>query len=259
MRSRLIMVMVGSLLLIGGCWRVPSSANRDEFQAERRAAAQEAKQDIERGHLEIRTYGLPARWRNEYAGLLGNRLEVALVPVAGCVVTGQLLAEVDAYNCIMEREIERRYGKGVLDRLSDEAQAPWNEMRSETPVGPATTRAALTPAIQLRVGDDYDEAQAAIRARGYVITDSQPGFELARRRGRLPADFSVKIPGDRELTVGGWAQRDGAGRMVITSLTLLESVSRGGDAWVFRPLTLIDLESWVFQEGTWASQACPIE
>jgi hypothetical protein len=82
----------------------------------------EAQRDIERGHLELRGYGKPAAWLPNYARLLKDRLDVAYVSVAGCVVTQQLVDQTAAYNAAMTREIERRFGAGVLQRLQNEAR-----------------------------------------------------------------------------------------------------------------------------------------
>ena len=251
MRS-IIACLIGGVLLAVGCFRGGLHAE-NHYAGEREAAAQEARQDIEKGHLEIRTFGLPVPSIGEYAGLLGERLGVALVPVAGCVVTGDLVASVDAYNSVMEREIERRFGKGVLDRLSREADAIWEQRRQQPIFVPATQPVARADPFELHIGGDYDEAQAAFRFRGLAIGDPQRGFELARRRGRMDAYFDVEIPGDRRVTVYGRARGDGTQRIVVTSLTLLENASEG-ESWVFRPMNWIELDSWEFEEGTWASE-----
>ena len=83
--------------------------------------AQEAQEDIQRGHLEIRGYGLPARWMPLYARLLKERLGVRFNEVAGCMVSRRLEKHTKAYNEMMMREIERRYGAGILEKLADEA------------------------------------------------------------------------------------------------------------------------------------------
>ena len=85
------------------------------------SGAKEAQRDIQRGHLELRGYGLPARWVPEYARLLSSRLGVQYNPMAGCVVTSGLVRQTNEYNETMTREIERRNGVGILDKLADEA------------------------------------------------------------------------------------------------------------------------------------------
>jgi hypothetical protein len=250
MPTRVACLILLSLLLAIACYRGAGQAGADDFRDERDAAAQQAEQDIKEGSLELRTMGLPAAWQDEYARLLGERLDVALVPVAGCLVTSRLVAEVDAYNSVMTAEIERRHGRGILDQLADEAQAVWEERKWQAAVEPATQPVAPSSPFQLRIGGDYDEAQSAFRSRGMAIIDHQRGFELARRRGRVPASFEVNIPGDRRVLIDGHA--DAAQRLEITALTLLENAARG-ESWVFRPLTSIDLDTWEFEEGPWPS------
>lgn len=86
----------------------------------RRAAAD----DLAAGRVALRRYGFGLGLEQPiYAKLLHDQLGVQLVPVAGCVVTVEIVASADAYNEVMTREIERRHGKGVLDRLYAEASA----------------------------------------------------------------------------------------------------------------------------------------
>ena len=85
------------------------------------SGAGEARRDIERGHLELRGYGLPARCTPDYVRLLKDRAGVSYVPVAGCSVSRPLRRHTDEYNEVMTREIERRFGAGIVERLFDEA------------------------------------------------------------------------------------------------------------------------------------------
>lgn len=170
MTCRILAILIVTVLLsVFGCALGGGSSEPGDFAAARRAASREAEQDIRRGHLELRTHGLPAPSRNEYARLLGERLGVALVPVAGCVVTSQLLAEVEAYNRVMEREIERRHGRGILDRISGEADAAWEERRHQVTAPPATQPSVPATPARLRVAGDYDEAQTAFRSRAVIL------------------------------------------------------------------------------------------
>jgi hypothetical protein len=82
-----------------------------------------ARRDIDRGHLELRGYGLPASWVPAYARLLKERLGVEYKQAAGCEVTDDLVDETDAYNATMTAEIERRFGPDALTALRDEARS----------------------------------------------------------------------------------------------------------------------------------------
>ena len=87
------------------------------------SGASEAQQDIKRGRLELRGYGLPVPWVPTYAHLLKERLGVEYKSVAGCVVTERLVERTDAYNHVMEAEIERRFGADALAKLREEARS----------------------------------------------------------------------------------------------------------------------------------------
>ena len=100
------LLLVGICLVTGGC--APSGADL-------------ARQDISQGRLLIHMQGKPANWFPEYAELVRARLGVGFA-LEGCVVTEQSEHQFDEYDGVMTAEIERRFGKGVLTRLFDEAE-----------------------------------------------------------------------------------------------------------------------------------------
>jgi hypothetical protein len=92
-----------------------------ESQA-RHAGRVEAARDIAAGDLRLRTYGLPIPGGvPTYETLLAERLGVKVVPVAGCLVTPELVAKTYAYNTAVEAEIARRFGDDILKSLEKEA------------------------------------------------------------------------------------------------------------------------------------------
>jgi hypothetical protein len=92
--------------------------------------ASEAARDVKRDHLEIRGYGMPTPWLPAYARLLNERLGVQYKSVAGCVVSERLVKNTEAYNEVMEKEIERRFGPDALERIRDEVKASRAATRS---------------------------------------------------------------------------------------------------------------------------------
>lgn len=132
MRIRSTPTQVIAVLLVfgAGCASKPSD---DPEEAAARGGApageREARRDIRRGHLELRTFGLPATWTIDYERLLNDRLGVTLNPVAGCAVSEMVVDKTGAYNNLMTAEIERRFGKGILDRLEEEAEATFSTTR----------------------------------------------------------------------------------------------------------------------------------
>lgn len=110
-RQLAIVVWAGALLLVvAGC------------SSDRHRGTEAARRDIARGHLELRVYGEIFYSEKEYAQLLKERLGVCWNRVAYCIVTERQSNEWNAYNKVMEREIERRYGVGILERLEREAE-----------------------------------------------------------------------------------------------------------------------------------------
>ena len=116
---------------------IPLSLDSEELApapaptAEELSAEAEAWRDIVRGDYELRTFGYPAAWREQYARLLADRYGVMLVPVAGCVVTPELVRGVEAYNDVMEAEIERLYGSDALANAARDARAMHRELHPE--------------------------------------------------------------------------------------------------------------------------------
>lgn len=101
-----ILLIVAVVVFVSGC----DSGGND------------AQRDIARDHLELRICGLPRPSDREYARLLQEQLGVKFNPVAGSMVSEQVLRGSDAYNRAMTAEIERRFGTGILELLETEAQ-----------------------------------------------------------------------------------------------------------------------------------------
>ena len=72
-------------------------------------------------------------WDADYGRLLQDRVGVRLDRVAGCVVTSELVNEANGYNRVMQAEIERRYGAGILERLMKEAESSYLLHPTTTP------------------------------------------------------------------------------------------------------------------------------
>jgi len=114
---RTILIALISLTMLGGCGSGDTVA-RDAAEVR---GANAAKHDIQQGQLELRGIGKEARWRTTYAQLLRAQFGVEYKSF-GCVVTDDFVGETAGYNAAMKREIERRFGSGVLDRVAKEAQ-----------------------------------------------------------------------------------------------------------------------------------------
>jgi hypothetical protein len=82
-----------------------------------RAGRADAQKDIKTGHLVIEENGLGAGY---YADILKQRCQ-AEMRLGGCVSNEGIEGHAKGYNDVSEAEIERRFGKGVLAAIREEA------------------------------------------------------------------------------------------------------------------------------------------
>lgn len=82
----------------------------------------EAQRDLQRGCLRVKTWGLPSPSRPIYIELAQQRFGIATCVTAGCVIDPVHEASWIGYNDVMQREIDRRYGKDALEKLYQEAE-----------------------------------------------------------------------------------------------------------------------------------------
>ena len=83
----------------------------------------DARKDLQEGKLVREVMGPPpAPWVETYQQFLKERYGIENRWVAGCMVSDRVVGHATSYNEIMEAEIDRRFGKGVLDKTADEAK-----------------------------------------------------------------------------------------------------------------------------------------
>ena len=109
--------LILTLLVAGGC----GSQEPREFWVHP-PGAEAARQDIERGHLELRFCGFPGSQTRTYTRLLKERFGVAYA-WEGCSVSERYVEQMSEYNKVMEAEIARRFGAGALAELIEEARS----------------------------------------------------------------------------------------------------------------------------------------
>ena len=87
----------------------------------------EARNDLTAGRLRYRTYGMPTKWDGPdlYSQHLRTDYNIELVTVAGCVVTEELRNRTRGYNEEVLPLIEARYGKGIFERVNQQAAEEW--------------------------------------------------------------------------------------------------------------------------------------
>lgn len=83
----------------------------------------DAKADVARGELTILTIGMQVRWSREYTEIMARDYQIAIRPVAGCVVTAAQVEYTTAYNEVMTQQIEKRFGPDVFATARKAAEA----------------------------------------------------------------------------------------------------------------------------------------
>ncbi|HXF09268.1 MAG TPA: hypothetical protein VN625_00695 [Desulfuromonadaceae bacterium] len=91
----------------------------------------EAEKDVKSGKLIVKTFGLPAPWREIYRTNLMKRYKIQLQTVAGCVVTEAEMKKVYGYNQVSGAEIGRRYGTNLLNKVANEAEKEWGQAQKK--------------------------------------------------------------------------------------------------------------------------------
>ncbi len=99
------------LLAIFQTWSLSSSA-RGRFAA---------NLDLRRGHYIFLTFGLEPPERHAIARLLGERYGIELRPVAGDIVSKDLVSFVSSYNDVMLAATNTKFGHNVYKECSDAA------------------------------------------------------------------------------------------------------------------------------------------
>lgn len=115
-RRRVIVAVVALVILAAGWW----------FSAYPRGMIA-AWADDARGHYEVKVFGLPPPWVGEFARLVRERYGVEVNPVAGCIVTQDLVWYVDGYNSISLPRIRARFAKDIFAECVADARAAWEQ------------------------------------------------------------------------------------------------------------------------------------
>ncbi|HEX6728460.1 MAG TPA: hypothetical protein VF074_00540 [Pyrinomonadaceae bacterium] len=89
----------------------------------------EAHLDVLSGSYSIRVYGTQDVGIVEYKDILSNEYGIEMVAVGGCLISRELREKSHGYNDVMEAAIEKRYGKGILERLWRRGQSAYERTR----------------------------------------------------------------------------------------------------------------------------------
>lgn len=123
-----IMILIGGIILISGpttfgqaAWISIGSQTKLAAKKSYEKGRFKAKRDLRRGKYVIKTYGMIDGSEYYYNRILLEEYGVEVDRVAGCIVMPSLMNEVAGYNSVMVAEIEKKYGKGVLDEAEKRA------------------------------------------------------------------------------------------------------------------------------------------
>jgi len=89
----------------------------------------DAERDLKAGRMALEIFGLPAPYFGEYTKLLLDRYHIELRQVAGCLIDDQISGHAKGYNEVAMKEIERRYGKDMLETARQEASKQYAASR----------------------------------------------------------------------------------------------------------------------------------
>lgn len=96
---------------------IAASVDAGDSPAVRRGR-EEARNDIRRGELVLRTYGYGAHATDSpYFRALRERFGVRIQPVGGCLVKPETIAATAGYNEVMRAEIRKRFGAKALEEV----------------------------------------------------------------------------------------------------------------------------------------------
>lgn len=94
--------------------------------------ARDAEEALRRGNHILLTYGLPVASIGEYRAVLQEDYGVTLRTVAGCMVDDNLVRYTGAYNAVMSRDLEQRFGRNVLFVALAKAEARYAARNAAT-------------------------------------------------------------------------------------------------------------------------------
>ncbi len=118
--------------------------------AARELGMAEARRDLSNGVLIVKTAGLPSPDRTDYKQLLQERCDAALQPIAGCIVTSELLAYMDGYNEVSTAAIRQRFGKDIFEELNRDARTRYEKRVAS---GRSRSPEAGTQTYTVKLGD----------------------------------------------------------------------------------------------------------
>jgi hypothetical protein len=91
-----------------------------------------ARIDVRRGHLEIKSFGEPPAWHEEYRRLLREKYGVAVDTSAGCCPSRSDHVFMESYNGVSGPAILEKFGKDVFRECRNAARKGKGEEEEKT-------------------------------------------------------------------------------------------------------------------------------
>ena len=123
--SQLLLTILVSLTLTG--FAPGQKAPAGYAQADYEQGRADAQKDISHGVLAYEFAGLPAPTDDELIRLMKQRYNIEMRRVAGDEVLIDRISHMIGYNEIALPEIQRRFGKDILQKVADEAKANYEK------------------------------------------------------------------------------------------------------------------------------------
>jgi hypothetical protein len=121
MRSQFLVALLVSLLTVTMAYA--QKAPNGYPQADYDRGRSDAENDISHGVLVYEYAGLPAPTDEEETRILKESYRIELRRVAGDEIRVEAISHMVGYNEIALPEIERRFGKNILEKVAAEAKA----------------------------------------------------------------------------------------------------------------------------------------
>jgi hypothetical protein len=132
------MAFLSAVVLVAGCTSSkPEDSGTEEFRSAisveptREKGMQEATAAIAAGKLLWKEYPpIPyPGWQGEYVALLKNRCSVdyQVMTLPDGVEQADFMEEIRGWDEVMQAEIERKHGAGIMGQLMTEAEEQWRK------------------------------------------------------------------------------------------------------------------------------------
>jgi hypothetical protein len=113
-------------------WQPLGELSRPQLMSRYETGRAKGARDVSVGRFRLLTYGEPIAGYNPYKEILSNGYNVE-VHEGGCSVSDEILEEARGYNEVQGRELERRYGVGILNKVHQQSREAYEKYLKNNP------------------------------------------------------------------------------------------------------------------------------